>query len=124
MGDTISKSDIQNAVQSGLQSMRNDVTRISHIVDCVPRTAQDIRDITRRLAILEKDINQIQNVVANTLGRPVNRRYPDPYVVGIANELNDLKIRFSAVERFAAQMSEYVKLQNDQTKEDRQYRTA
>lgn len=124
MGDTISKSDIQNAVQSGLQGMRNDVTRISHIVDCVPRTAQDVKDVTRRLQLLEKDINQIQNVVANTLGRPVNRRYPDPYIVNMANEIHDLKIRFAAIEKFAVQMSEYVRLQNEALREDRQYRTA
>lgn len=124
MGDTISRTDIQNAVQSGLHGMRNDITRISHIVDCVPRTAQDVRDVSRRLAALEKDINQIQNIVANTLGRPVNKRYPDPYVVGIANELNDLKIRFATIEKFAHQMSEYVRLHNEATREDRQYRTA
>lgn len=124
MGDTISRTDIQNAVQSGLQGMRNDITRISHIVDCVPRTAQDVRDLSRRLQLLEKDINQIQNVVANTLGRPVNRRYPDPYVVNMANEIHELKIRFAAIEKFAIQMSEYVRLQNEALREDRQYRTA
>lgn len=124
MGDTISKSDIQNAVQSGLQGMRNEVTRISHIVDCVPRTAQDVKELNRRLQLLEKDINQIQNIVANTLGRPVNRRYPDPYIVNMANEVHDLRIRFAAIEKFAVQMSEYVRLQNEALREDRQYRTA
>ena len=104
--------------------MRNDVNRISHIVDVMPRTAQDIRDLTRRLQLLEKDINQIQNVVANTLGRPVNRRYPDPYIVNMANEVHELKLRFAAIEKFAVQMSEYVRLQNEALREDRQYRTA
>lgn len=124
MGDMLNKSDVQNAVQSALQGMRNDVNRITHIVDVMPRTAQDIRDITRRLQLLEKDINQIQNVVANTLGRPVNRRYPDPYVVNMANEIHELKLRFAAIEKFAVQMSEYVRLQNEALREERQYRTA
>lgn len=124
MGDIISRSDVQYAVQNAVQGMRNDVTRISHIVDCVPRTAQDVRDLTRRIQLLEKDINQIQNVVANTLGRPVNRRYPDPYVVNMANEIHELKLRFAAVEKFAVQMSEYLRLQNDTIREERQYRTA
>lgn len=124
MGDMINRSDVQHAVQNAMQGMRNDVTRISHIVDCVPRTAQDVRDVTRRLQLLENDIRQIQNTVANTLGRPVNRRYPDPYVVNMANEIHDLKIRFAAIEKFAIQMSEYVRLNNERVKEDRQYRTA
>ena len=54
----------------------------------------------------------------------MSRMYPGAYVVGIANELNDLKIRFSAVEKFATQMGEYVRNRNDQDNEDRQYRTA
>lgn len=124
MGDMLSRSDVQNAVQNGLQGMRNDITRISHIVDCVPRTAQDVRDLTRRLQLLENDIHQIQNIVANTLGRPVNRRYPDPYVVGIANEVHDLKVRFVAIEKFAVQMSDYVRKREEQALQERQYRTA
>ena len=124
MGDMLSRSDVQNAVQNGLQGMRNDITRISHIVDCVPRTAQDVRDLTRRLQLLENDIHQIQNIVANPLGRPVNRRYPDPYVVGIANEVHDLKVRFVAIEKFAVQMSDYVRKREEQASQERQYRTA
>lgn len=124
MGDMINRSDVQHAVQNAMQGMRNDVTRISHIVDVLPRTAQEVRDLSRRISLIEKDINQIQNVVANTLGRPVNRRYPDPYVVSMANEIHDLKIRFAAIEKFAIQMSEYVRLNNQRVKEDRQYRTA
>ena len=100
------------------------MTRISHIVDCVPRTAQDVRDLTRRLQLLENDIHQIQNTVANTLGRPVNRRYPDPYVVGMANEIRDLKIRFVTIEKFALQMSEYVRKHEEAALHERQYRTA
>ena len=124
MGDMLSRSDVQNAVQNALQGVRNDVTRISHIVDCVPRTAQDVRDLTRRLQLLENDIHQIQNTVANTLGRPVNRRYPDPYVVGMANEIRDLKIRFVTIEKFALQMSEYVRKHEEAALHERQYRTA
>lgn len=124
MADSISKSDIQHAVQSALHNLRNDVTRVSHIVDVLPRMAQDINDLSRRVAKLEKDINQIQNTVANTLGRPTTRRYPDPYIVGIATEVNQLKLRFTSVERFAAQMSDYVQKRSAQDEEDRQYRTA
>lgn len=124
MGDMLSRSDVQYAVQNALQGMKNDVTRISHIVDCVPRTAQDVRDLSKRLSLLEKDINQIQNVVANTLGRPVNRRYPDPYVVGMANEIHELKIRFAAIEKFAVQMSDYVRKREEAALQERQYRTA
>ncbi len=124
MAENISRSDIQHAVQSALHDVRNDVSRISSMVNNMSRVSQDVQDVSRRLMGLEQEVRQIQNTVANTLGRPTTRRYPDPYVVGIANELNDLKIRFSAVEKFATQMGEYVRNRNDQDNEDRQYRTA
>lgn len=124
MGDMISRADLQHAVQSALHDMRNDMSRISHVLDSMNRVGQDMRDLSRRIANLEKDVNQIQNTVANTLGRPSTRRYPDPYVVGIANEVNDLKLRFTSVERFASQMSDYIRKRHEQDDEDRQYRTA
>ena len=124
MADTINRSDVQHAVQNALHDVRNDVSRMSHTVDGMNRVGQDIKDLSRRLAALEQCINQIQNVVANTLGRPVTKRYPDPYVVGIANEINDLKIRFATIERFAQQMSDYIRLRDAQDQEDRQYRSA
>ena len=120
----ISSADIQHAVQNALHGVRNDVSRISHIVDSMNRVGQDVKDLSRRLSSLEKDINQIQNVVANTLGRPVTKRYPDPYIVGIANDINELKIRFAAIERFAQQMSDYIRKREEQADEDRQYRSA
>lgn len=123
MGD-ISRSDIQHAVQSALHDVRNDVSRISRMVDGMSRISQDVQDLSRRLITLEQEVRQIQNTVANTLGRPTTRRYPDPYVVGIANEINDLKIRFSGIEKFAAQMSEYIRRRDAQDLEENQYRTA
>lgn len=124
MGDTISRSDLQHAVQSALHDVRNDVSRMSHMVDNVNRICQDVQDVSRRLSALEQEVRQIQNTVANTLGRPTTRRYPDPYVVGIANEINGLKLRFSSVERFAAQMSDFVRRRYEQDEESQQYRTA
>lgn len=123
MGDNISRADIQHAVQSALHDVRNDVSRISRMVDSMSRISQDVQDVSRRLANLEQEVRQIQNIVANTLGRPTTSRYPDPYIVGISNELNDIKIRFAAVEKFATQMSEYVRHRNEEDNEKRQYRT-
>lgn len=124
MGDVISRADIQHAVQDALREVRNDVTRVSRMVESVGRMSQDIQEISRRLTSLEQEVRQIQNTVANTLGRPTTSRYPDPYVVGIANEINGLKIRFSSVEKFAVQMSDFVRRRTDQDEENRQYRTA
>lgn len=118
----ISSADIQHAVQSALYSVRNDVSRISHIIDGMNRVGQDVKDLSRRLSALEKDINQIQNVVANTLGRPTTRRYPDPYVVAMANDIHELQARFTAIEKFATQMSEYLRRRNEVDNEDREYR--
>lgn len=117
----MSSADVQHAVQSALHGIRNDVSRISHIIDSMNRVGQDVKDLSRRLASLEQDINQIQNTVANTLGRPTTRRYPDPYVVSMMNDIGELKLRFTAIEKFAQQMSEYIRQRDD---DDRQYRTA
>ena len=124
MGDTISKSDLQYAVDSALHTVRNDISRISHVIDGLNRTAQEIHDVTRRLQALEQSIGQIQNTVAHTLGRPTTQRYPDPYVVAMMNDVNDLKVRFTAVEKFMAQMGEYISQRNARDDEDRQYRSA
>lgn len=124
MGDTINRSDIQHAVQSALHDVRNDVSRISRMIDGMSRVSQDVRDVAHRLTSLEQEVRQIQNTVANTLGRPTTRRYPDPYIVGMANEIRDLKIRFSAVEKFSLQMSDYLRQRTVLEEEDRHYRTA
>lgn len=124
MADSISRSDVQHAVEDALHSVRNDVSRIAHTVDGMSRVGQDVKDLSHRLVVLEQSINQIQNVVANTLGRPTTRRYPDPYIVGIVNDLNDLKIRFVAIERFAQQVSGYLRSVEISSEEDRQYRSA
>jgi len=124
MGDTISRNDLQHAVQSALHDIRNDVSRMSRMADNITRMAQDVQDVSRRLTTLEQEVRQIQNTVANTLGRPTTSRYPDPYVVGIANEINGLKLRFSSVEKFASQMSDFVRRRYDEEEENRQYRTA
>lgn len=124
MGDIISRSDIQHAVQSALHDVRNDVSRISRMIDGMSRVSQDVRDVAHRLTTLEQEVRQIQNTVANTLGRPTTRRYPDPYIVGMANEIRDLKIRFSAVEKFSLQMSDYLRQRTLLDEEERQYRTA
>jgi hypothetical protein len=122
MGE-ISRSDIQHAVQSALHDVRNDVSRISRMVDSMSKVAQEVHDVSRRLAALELEVRQIQNTVANTLGRPTTRRYPDPYVVGIGNEVTELKLRFTSVERFAQQMGEYIRKRDEQDLQERQYRT-
>lgn len=124
MADSISKSDIQHAMESALHGVRNDVSRIAHTVDGMNRVSQDVKELAHRLVVVEQSVNNIQNVVANTLGRPTTRRYPDPYIVGIANELNDLKLRFASIERFAQQVNEYMRSQVSAAEDDRQYRSA
>ncbi|HEX8389935.1 MAG TPA: hypothetical protein VF597_00770 [Candidatus Saccharimonadales bacterium] len=124
MGETINRTDIQHALSSALHDVRNDVSRMTHIIETVPRLAQDVRDLSRRMACIEQNVNQIQNIVANTIGRPVTNRYPDPYVVGMVNDLTSLKQRFSAVEKFAVQMADYVRLQNQRLQDDKEYRSA
>jgi len=111
-------------MQNALHGVRNDVSRISHVIDGMNRVGQDVKDLQHRLTNLERDINQIQNTIANTLGRPTTRRYPDPYVVGMVNDIGELKARFTAIEKFAGQMSDYLRQRSEEDDEERQYRSA
>ncbi len=124
MGDTISRADIQHAVQSALHDMRNDVSRISHLLDGMNRMTMDVADLSRRMQNLERNVNQIQNTVTNTLGNSGGSRHPDPRIAAMANDLNNLKVRFFAVEKFADQMSNYVRQRYEQEEQDRHYKVA
>lgn len=122
MADNISRADIQHAVHSALHDVRNDVSRISHVLDGMNRVAQDVQDLSRRIQRLERNVNQIQNTVVNTLGYSGGQRHPDPRLAAMMSDLNNLKLRFSAVEKFAEQMSLYVRKRHNLEDEDRQYR--
>lgn len=124
MGDTISRADIQHAVNSALHDMRNDVSRISHLLDGMNRMNMDVAELARRMQNLERNVNQIQNTVVNTLGNSGGSRHPDPRIAAMANDLNYLKARFFAVEKFADQMSNYVRQRYEQEEQDRQYKVA
>lgn len=124
MGDTISRADIQHAVQSALHDVRNDVARISHVVDGMNRVARDVQDLSRRIQNLERNVNQIQNTVTNTLGYSGGSRHPDPRIAAMSGDIYNLKLRFTAVEKFAEQMSLYVRRRYEEDEAERQYRTA
>lgn len=123
MGETLSRADIQHAVQSALHDVRNDVSRISHVIDGMNRVAKDLQDLSRRVQNLERNVNQIQNTVSNTLGYSGGSRHPDPRLSAMSGDIYNLKLRFSAVEKFAEQMSLFVRKRYEAEEEDRQYRT-
>jgi hypothetical protein len=124
MGECIKKSDVQSAVNSALNDVRNDMSRISRNLENLSRISQEVHDVSRRLGTLEQEVRQIQNTVALTLGRPATKKYPDPYVVGIANEITGLKLRFTSIEKFAVQMSDFVRRRYQKEEEEKQYRAA
>lgn len=124
MADNISRSDIQQAVKAELHGIRNDVSRISHVLDGMNRLTRDVQDLVHRMQSLERNVNQIQNTVINTLGNSQGKRHPDPRIAAMWAEMHEVKVRFSAVEKFAAQMSDFMRKRYEQTEDDRSYRTA
>jgi seryl-tRNA synthetase len=120
----LQSSDVQQAVQGAMQGIKNDVARISSLADSINKVASSVHDISSRLANLERNVNQIQNTVASTLGSGPNQPHPDPRISGIASDVANLKVRFTAIEQFANQMTHYLQDRHQRDKEDNEYRTA
>ncbi len=117
----LSRADVQRAVQDALHHLSNEVSHISHVVDGMNRVSRDVQALSTRLMNLELAVHQMQNTVANTLG---HNPATDPQNMQLSQAINDLRNRFTAVEQFSRQLSEYLHDREAQDKEDTQYRTA
>lgn len=117
----LTRADVQHAVQEAMHHVSNEVAHIAHVVDGMNRVSQDVRNLTTRLGNLEQSVHQMQNVLASTPTRSPGGL--ETQAAQIIQEMNDLRSRFTAVEQFSKQMSDYVQAQIDRDREDRQYRT-
>jgi len=118
----LTRADVQHAVQEAMHHVSNEVAHIAHVVDGMNRVSQDVRNLTARLGNLEQSVHQVQNVLASTSGRSSTGGL-ESQVAQLMQEMNDLRTRFTVVEQFSKQMSDYVQSQIDRDREDRQYRT-
>lgn len=114
----LSYGDVQRAVQDGLRNMQADVARLSGQVSTISQQSQFIDDIQ---ALVQRLAGQLSRLEIQT------RRHDPRSEQGtaqLARDVQDLKIRFAAVERFCQDMSKYVQTQVDKEAEDQQYRAA
>ncbi|MBC7746508.1 hypothetical protein H7Y40_00835 [Pedobacter sp.] len=115
-------NDMQRAVQDGMRNVQNDLQRISNSLVAVSQQAERIDDIEIAVRDLQRAAVTLQNTLVgmkSAAGHP-----SDPRLTQIVTELHELRTRFSIVEKFAAQMSEYVQARYEDDQEDRQYRAA
>ncbi len=116
----LSYSDVQRAVQDGLGNVRNDLQRIVNDMGGVAQASQRIDDIEREVIELQRMVQNLQtNLTTMRPGGNVEQR-----IMTLANDVTELKHRFVAVEKFATQMSDYMRTRYDEEREDRQYRSA
>jgi hypothetical protein len=105
----LSYSDVQRAVQDGLQNMRADVQRLSNQISVISQQSQLIDAMNTRLARLEGQ----------------TRRHDPRSEQGtaqLARDVQELKARFIVVEKFCTDMSKYAQIQIDKDLENKQYR--
>lgn len=114
----LSYSDVQRAVQDGLRNMQADMARLSGQVSQISQQSQFIDDIQ---ALVQRLAGQLSRLEGQT------RRHDPRTEMGtaqLAREIQDLKIRFAAVEKFCVDMSSYVERQREKEQEDQQFRAA
>jgi Holliday junction resolvasome RuvABC endonuclease subunit len=114
----LSYSDVQRAVQDGLRNLQADVARLSNQVSAINQQSQFIDDIQ---ALVQRLSAQITRIERQSMGH--NPR-TEMGTAQLTRDVQELKVRFAAVERFCIDMSKYIERRRDQELEDQQYRAA
>ncbi|HEX6258831.1 MAG TPA: hypothetical protein VFZ48_05100 [Candidatus Saccharimonadales bacterium] len=117
----LSYNDVQRAVQDGVRNVQSDVQRLVNDMSNVSQQAQLIDDISRDVQELHRFMMQLQPKI-DTIERSVTDANDDQRIMSMQNDIQELKNRFSSIERFAQQMSNYMQARHDEEKEDRLYR--
>lgn len=101
--------DVQRAIQDAVRSMQADIQRLTIDLTAVSQQAQRIDDIQRSLQALQSEMSRHDPRSEQTMQQ-------------IARDIQDLKLRFEAVERFSRDMSDYFRARAEEEREDQQYR--
>lgn len=114
----LSYGDVQRAVQDGVRNLQQNVQRLTSNMGVVSMRADRIENMEIALRDLQRTVASLQNSVlaARQAGGA------DPRVTQIIHDIYELKVRFIAIERFAQQMSNYVRAKEEEDADDRQYR--
>ncbi len=105
----LSYQDVQRAVQDGTRNLQSDVQRLSNDMSSVVPQAQLIDDLQRALQQLQSEIQR-------------HDPRSEASMQQLVRDVQELKIRFEAVERFCREMSEYFRARAAAEREDNEYR--
>lgn len=108
--------DVQRAVQDGLRNVQADVQRLSNQVSSISQQSQLIDDIQ---ALAQRLSGQLARLERQSQGH--NPR-TEMGTAQLSRDVQDLKLRFVAIEKFCVDMSKYVERQREKELEDKQYR--
>ncbi|HYG83397.1 MAG TPA: hypothetical protein VD907_00785 [Verrucomicrobiae bacterium] len=114
-------NDVQRAVQDAIRSVQNDTQRLVNDSSSIAQQVQLIDDISRDVQDIHRAISNMQTQM-DQIARGVNDENDDQRVVTLQNDIHELKTRFSTIERFAQQMSNYMQTRYQEEEEDRAYR--
>lgn len=105
----LSYQDVQRAVQDGTRNLQGDVQRLSNDMSGVVSQAQLIDDLQRALQQLQSEIQR-------------HDPRSEASMQQLVRDVQELKMRFEAVERFCRDMSEYFRKKAAAEREDNEYR--
>jgi len=125
----LSAGDVQRIVnnamgqlRSAMDDVRNQVSQINRETDEVMRIRQQMDGLSRQLAALQGQIQQLQQQVQYTQQAVAGSQRAGQTTGIMAQQLGELRTRFQAVEKFASQMSDYVRRVRAKEEEDEGYK--
>lgn len=115
-------NDMQRAVNEGvgqirgsLNELRNNLTQLSRDTDDVASVRQQLDILSRRLSNIEQQLQSTQQMVAS-------KQRADRVTDIMAQQVNEMRARFGAIEKFALQVSDYMQRVRAREEEDEGYK--
>lgn len=115
-------NDAANQLRGTLNDMRSQINENARGADDIARTRQQVDDMSRRIINIEQLLQQVIQQTQLTQQSVAGNARSDQYTAIMAQQLNELRVRFVAVEKFAAQMSDYVQKVRARDAEDQGYK--
>lgn len=115
----LSYGDVQRAVQDGLRNMQSGFQRLTSQVSQVSQGSQQAQ-----LDNLQQGLQQLDAHITR-LEQLMRRHDPltEQMTMQLARDMQDLKARFTTVEKFCQDMSRYVQTKHEEELERKQYRS-
>ncbi|EDK72482.1 hypothetical protein TM7_0389 [candidate division TM7 genomosp. GTL1] len=115
-------NDVQRAVQDGIRNIQGDLQRLINDMHQAVQQIQYTDETMRMVQDIQRILQHTQPAIEN-MHRRINDANSEQRIATVQNDLQELKHRFAAIERFAMQMSDYVRHQHEVNREDEEYRS-